>query len=310
MREPPWMLVTHHQGDVSKAEVGVRAGGVIRRAPDEIAGKTMLEVLGEWDELAPTLRALDPERLDPVPGAVLTAPLLYPRKVLCAGANYYAHLAEMGVPRPAGEVEPYFFFKPPTTSVVGPDEPIVLPPRAGRKIDWEVELAAVIGRRCVDVPVERALDVVAGWTVVNDISSRDLLDRSAGAIAPPFGHDWVGAKAGDTFCPLGPGIVPTWMVADPQDVALRLTVNGVAKQDSSTTDMVTPIDRLIAAASRAVTLEPGDVIATGTPSGVGLPRGEFLAPGDETVAEIDGVGALRNPVTDRTTEREDVSWAR
>jgi 2-keto-4-pentenoate hydratase/2-oxohepta-3-ene-1,7-dioic acid hydratase in catechol pathway len=96
------------------------------------------------------------------------------------------------------------------------------------------------------------------------------------------------------------------MVDDPQDVALRLSVNGVVKQDSDTTDMVTPIDELIAAASRAVTLEPGDVIATGTPSGVGFPRGEFLAPGDEVVAEIDGVGALRNPVT----EREDVSWPR
>ena len=305
MREPPWMLVTHHQGDVSKAEVGVRAGGVIRRAPDALAGRTMLEVLGAWDELAPALRGLDPDRLDPVPGAVLAAPLLHPRKVLCAGANYYAHLAEMGVERPAGEVEPYFFFKPPTTSVIGPDDAIVLPDRAGRKIDWEVELAAVIGRRCVDVPVERAYEVVAGWTIVNDVTSRDLLERSD-AVAPPFGHDWVLAKAGDTFCPLGPGIVPSWMVGDPQDTALRLSVNGVVKQDSSTTDMVTPIDRLIAAASRAVTLEPGDVIATGTPAGVGFPRGDFLAPGDETLAEIDGIGALRNHVM----EREDVSWAR
>ncbi len=305
MREAPWMLVTHHQGDAAKSEVGIRAGGVIRRAPDELAGRTMLEVLGEWDTLAPLLRGLDPDRLAPVEGAVLLAPLLYPPKVLCAGANYYAHLAEMGVDRPPGPVEPYFFFKPPTTSVVGPGEPIVLPPRAGRKIDWEVELAAVIGRRCVDVPVEHALDVVAGWTIVNDVSSRDLLDR-AGAIAPPFGHDWVGAKAGDTFCPTGPGIVPSWMVDDPQRVALRLSVNGVVKQDSSTTDMVTPIDQLIAAASRAVTLEPGDVIATGTPAGVGFPRGDFLAPGDETVAEVDGIGALHNPVT----EREDRSWAR
>ena len=100
MREAPWMLVTHHQGDAAKSEVGIRAGGVIRRAPDELAGRTMLEVLGEWDTLAPVLRGLDPERLAPVEGAVLLAPLLYPPKVLCAGANYYAHLAEMGVDRP------------------------------------------------------------------------------------------------------------------------------------------------------------------------------------------------------------------
>ncbi|GAA4789927.1 fumarylacetoacetate hydrolase family protein [Actinomycetospora chlora] len=305
MREPPWMLVTHHQGDPAKAEVGVAVGGEVRRAPEELAGRTLLEVLGEWDTLAPLLRGLDPDRLDPVEGAVLLAPLRFPPKVLCAGANYYAHLAEMGVPRPEGPVEPYFFFKPPTTSVIGPGDAIVLPARAGRKIDWEVELAAVIGRRCVDVPVERALEVVAGWTVVNDVSSRDLLDR-AHAVAPPFGHDWVSAKAGDTFCPLGPGIVPAWMVDDPQDTALRLTVNGVVKQDSSTADMVTPIAELIAAASRAVTLEPGDVLATGTPAGVGFPRGDFLAAGDEVVAEVDGVGALRNTVS----EREDVSWVR
>jgi 2-keto-4-pentenoate hydratase/2-oxohepta-3-ene-1,7-dioic acid hydratase in catechol pathway len=308
VREPPWMLVTHHQGDPAKAEVGVAVGGeagVVRRAPEELAGRTLLEVLGEWDTLAPLLRGLDPDRLDPVEGAVLLAPLRFPPKVLCAGANYYAHLAEMGVPRPAGRVEPYFFFKPPTTSVIGPGDAIVLPPRAGRKIDWEVELAAVIGTRCADVPEERALEVVAGWTVVNDVSSRDLLDR-ADAVAPPFGHDWISAKAGDTFCPLGPGIVPAWMVDDPQDTALRLTVNGVVKQDSTTADMVTPITELIAAASRAVTLEPGDVLATGTPAGVGFPRGEFLAAGDEVVAEVDGVGALRNTVS----EREDVSWVR
>lgn len=302
MREAPWLLVTAHRGD-GAAEVGVLAAGVVRRAPEELAGRTLLEVLGAWDTLAPRLRGLDPERLAPLAGAALLPPLRYPPKVLCAGANYYAHLAEMGVPRPAGAVEPYFFFKPPTTSVVGPGDAIVLPSRPGRKIDWEVELAAVIGRRCADVPVERALDVVAGWTVVNDVSARDLLDR-ADPVAPPFGFDWVGAKAGDTFCPLGPGIAPAWMIDDPQRVALRLSVNGVVKQDSSTADMVTPIAELIAGASRAVTLEPGDVIATGTPAGVGFPRGDFLAPGDEVVAEIDGIGALRNPVTD-TVEREE-----
>ena len=304
MREAPWSLVTRHQGDPAKAEVGVLAGGAVRRAPSDLAGASMLEVLAAWDRFAPVLRALDPDALEPLPDAELLAPLRYPPKVLCAGANYYAHLAEMGVPRPSGPVPAYFFFKPPTTSVIGPDEAIVLPPRPGRKIDWEVELAAVIGTRCVDVPVERALEVVAGWTIVNDVSARDLLDR-ADPVAPPFGHDWVGAKAGDTFCPLGPGIVPSWFLDDPQRVALRLSVNGVAKQDSSTADMVTPVAELIAAASQAVTLEPGDVIATGTPAGVGFPRGEFLAPGDVVVAEIDGIGALRNTVR----EREDPPWA-
>lgn len=297
--EPAWMLVTYHRGDPRTAQVGVRAGGTVRRAPVELDGRSMLDVLEDWDALAPALRTVDPTQLAPVDQAVVTAPLRYPRKVLCAGANYYAHLAEMGVARPAGPVPPYFFFKPPTTSVIGPDDAVVLPRRAGRMIDWEVELGVVIGRRCTDVPVERAREVVAGWTVVNDVSARDLLDRD-NPVAAPFAHDWVGAKAGDTFCPMGPGIVPDWMIDDPQRLNLRLSVNGVVKQDSDTGDMVTGIWQLIAAASSLVTLEPGDVIATGTPAGVGFPRGEFLAPGDEMVAQIQGIGVLRNPVVDAT----------
>ena len=182
-------------------------------------------------------------------------------------------------------------------SGVGPGDAVVLPDRPGRQIDWEVELGAVIGRRASHVPVERWREVVAGWTVVNDVSSRDLLARRH-PVAEPFAHDWLQAKAGDTFCPLGPGIVPDWLVDDPQRLALRLSVNGVVKQESSTADMVTGIAELIAAASVVVTLEPGDVIATGTPAGVGFPRGEFLAPGDEMVAEIEGVGRLHNPVVE------------
>ena len=116
----------------------------------------------------------------------------------------------------------------------------MLPAGAGRMIDWEVELAAVIGRRCIDVAVERARRLVAGWTVVNDISARDQLARTD-PVAPPFAHDWMRAKAGDASCPMGPGIVPDWLVGDPQRIALRLSVNGVVKQDSSTADMVTGI---------------------------------------------------------------------
>lgn len=296
LREPEWALVTFHQ-DPGEPEVGVLAGGAVRRGPAELIGLGMLEVLESWDELTPVLRGLAPAELAPVDDAVLLAPLRYPRKVLCAGANYYAHLTEMGVDRPDGPVDPYFFFKPPTTSVIGPGDDILLPRRAGRMMDWEVELGAVIGRRATDVTPERAREFVAGWTVVNDVSARDQLARS-GAVAPPFAHDWVRAKAGDASCPMGPGIVPDWLVGDPQRIALRLSVNGVVKQDSSTTDMVTGIWDLIATASATVTLEPGDVIATGTPAGVGFPHRDFLAPGDEVVAEIDGVGRLRNPVAE------------
>ncbi|WP_300014351.1 fumarylacetoacetate hydrolase family protein [Pseudonocardia sp.] len=295
LRDPAWALVTFHQGDPATSEVGILAGGTVRRGPERLAGLTMLDVLDAWDNHSPALRLLDPDELAPVDGATLLAPLRYPRKVLCAGANYHAHLAEMGVDPPAGPLDPYFFFKPPTTSVIGPDEEIVLPDRVGRMIDWEVELAVVIGRRATDVPVGRAREFVAGWTVVNDVSARDRLARTD-PLAPPFAHDWMRAKAGDASCPMGPGIVPDWQVDDPQRLALRLSVNGVVKQDSTTADMVTGIWQLVATASATVTLEPGDVIATGTPAGVGFPRRDFLAPGDEVVAEIDGIGRLRNPV--------------
>ena len=299
MQEPPWALVTYHQGDPPAAQVGVLVGGAVRRPPPQLAGLSMLDVLNGWAEYAPVLRAFDADGAESVDDATLLAPVRFPAKVLCAGANYFDHLTEMGIDRPRTPVTPYFFFKPPTTSVIGPGEAVVLPRRAGRKIDWEAELAVVIGTRCRDVPAERAREVVAGWTVVNDVSARDRLDRTD-PVAAPFGFDWVGAKGGDTFCPMGPGVVPDWLVGDPQALDLRLSVNGVVKQHANTAGMVTGIAELIAAASATVTLEPGDVIATGTPAGVGYPRGEFLQPGDEVLVEIDGVGALRNPVVETT----------
>jgi 2-keto-4-pentenoate hydratase/2-oxohepta-3-ene-1,7-dioic acid hydratase in catechol pathway len=295
MQGARWMLVTYHEGDATKPQVGVMADGVVHRAQDRLSGRSMMELLAEWDVVAPTLRAFSPSDGAPVSGAHLLAPLRFPSKVLCVGANYYGHLAEMGIERPERAGQPFYFLKPPTTTIIGPGDAVVLPARAGRKIDWEAELAVVIGRRCHDVPAARARDVVAGWTVVNDISARDLLDRDD-AVAPPFGFDWFGSKGEDTFCPMGPGIVPDWLVHDPQRLGVRLTVNGVIKQDSSTADMVCGIWDLIAAASRIVTLEPGDVIATGTPAGVGVPRGDFLAPGDEVVVEIEQVGTLRHAV--------------
>ena len=303
MQDPPWMLVSYHEGDPAKPRLGVRAAGVVRQPPAELAGLDLLEVLADWDALAPLLRALDPADGAPVPEATLLAPLRYPSKVLCAGANYYGHLAEMGIARPAGPVPPYFFLKPPSTTVIGPDQRVLLPARPGRQIDWEVELAAVIGRRCHRVPAERAREVVAGWTVVNDISARDRLHRDS-PVAPPFGFDWFGAKAEDTFCPMGPGLVPDWLVDDPHRLGVRTTVNGVLKQDGSTEDMITGIWALIAAASAVTTLEPGDVIATGTPAGVGFPRGDFLAPGDEVVVAVDGVGTLRNVVAEAADHPE------
>ncbi|HWD03279.1 MAG TPA: fumarylacetoacetate hydrolase family protein [Amycolatopsis sp.] len=293
-----WSLVSYRGSDSGDgACVGLReADGTVRALPD-YAGRTLLDLLEDWPAVAKELRTVEVSGL-PVAGPVrLDAPIRFPRKVVCAGANYFAHLAEMKVDRPDPVGAPYFFLKPPSTAIIGPDEPIVLPDRPGRRIDWEAELGVVIGRKARDLDVADVAGHVAGYTIVNDVSARDLLSRSD-AVAPPFGFDWTSAKGEDTFCPTGPGVTPSWFVADPQDLRITLTVNGVVKQDSGTDDMMNSAFAVVAAASRIMTLEPGDIVATGSPAGVGAPRGEFLQPGDEVVIEIGGLGTLRNPVVD------------
>lgn len=254
-----------------------------------------MAVLENWERVSPGLRALDPATLDPVPDAQVLAPLTYPRKVLCAGANYYSHAQEMGTEAPNPDGEPFFFLKPPTTTLVSATASVVMPP-GDVKLDWEVELAVVIGRAGRDIPESAALDHVAGYTIANDLSARGLFPRSD-AVFPPFAFDWLKHKGYDGFCPLGPGIVPHWLVQDPHDMDLSLSVNGVVRQKSSTSDMVVKVPRLISAASRILSLEPGDVILTGTPAGVGMPSASFLSVGDVVVAEIGGLpGRLSNQI--------------
>jgi 2-keto-4-pentenoate hydratase/2-oxohepta-3-ene-1,7-dioic acid hydratase in catechol pathway len=218
----------------------------------------------------------------------LLAPLLYPGKILCAGANYYDHMAEMGFPGVKKETQRlFFFFKPPRNAVVGPGATITMP-RGTAKYDWEIELAAVIGKTARYVTPETALSHVAGYTVAIDMSARDFNQ------APDqfYKFDWVAGKATDTGCPLGPWIVPASALPDPQNVALKLSVNGAVKQDSNTDQMIYSVAEQIARASEIMTLDPGDVILTGTPAGVGVPKGTFLKVGDRIDAEIAGIGTL------------------
>jgi 2-keto-4-pentenoate hydratase/2-oxohepta-3-ene-1,7-dioic acid hydratase in catechol pathway len=247
-----------------------------------------------WAEVEPVLRTFDPAASTEVEDTHLELPLRYPRKVLCSGANYHAHMREMKVNRP-DEARPYFFLKPPTTSLVGPGKPIVVPSDPGAKVDWEAELAVVIGRRARHVRESEALEYVAGYTAINDISLRGP-HRVQHPIGEPFQWDWLASKGADQSTPLGPGIRPAFLVDNPQRLDLRLWVNGRLKQEANTSDMVIGVAALIAAASDLVTLEPGDVIATGTPAGVGLPRGEFLRPGDLVEMEVADFGRLSNPV--------------
>ncbi|MEU9349142.1 fumarylacetoacetate hydrolase family protein [Streptomyces sp. NPDC048278] len=295
MQSPDWSLVQYRTNDSEKTAVGALVGEKVVEGPPGTAGLTLLEVLQRWDVLAPALREWTPSAAPAVADARLAPPLTYPGKVVCAGANYWDHIAEMGIERPAALGEPFFFLKPPRTTVTGPGDPVPLPGYPGARVDWEAELAVVIGRPGRNIAPDQVPDHVAGYLAANDISARDRL-KAALPVAEPFTFDWLGHKGQDGFCPLGPGLVPGWQVLDPQDLRIRLTVNGVVKQDSSTAQMMIPVHEVVAAASRLTRLEAGDVILTGTPAGCGVPRGEFLAVGDEVVVEIERIGRLHNTV--------------
>ncbi len=214
-------------------------------------------------------------------------PILYPRKLVCLGANYTDHVDEM---KAAPLKVPYAFLKPPTTTLTGSGSDVTLL-RQARMNDWEVELAVVMGRRAKDVTEGDALDYVAGYAVINDVSARDWI-----ADKPEVGIDWVMQKAPDGYAPMGPMITPAAFVPDPQVLDLELTVNGQVMQKSNTSRMVFTVRQIIAHLSRFLTLEPGDVIATGTPSGTGYGRKPqvFLKPGDVARATISGLGTLEN----------------
>jgi 2-keto-4-pentenoate hydratase/2-oxohepta-3-ene-1,7-dioic acid hydratase in catechol pathway len=227
----------------------------------------------------------------PLANVTLLAPIPRPRKnIFGIGLNYTEHVAESAasldtsadLPR-----QPVLFSKPPT-SVIGPNEPILHNAAITQQLDWEVELAAVIGTRAKGVAREGALAHVFGYTVLIDMSARDC--RRAG--------QWIYSKGQDSFAPMGPCIVTADEMPDPQTLDLSLSVNGVEKQSSNTAYMLFKVDELIADISQGITLEPGDIIATGTPAGVGAGRTpqEWLWPGDVIVATVQGIGTLRHPV--------------
>jgi 2-keto-4-pentenoate hydratase/2-oxohepta-3-ene-1,7-dioic acid hydratase in catechol pathway len=297
-------ILRHPQGQLDGSSAGrgqaadrSQAGGGLLAPPELKRWASMTELLDAWPEAAGLLASLDLTSAPRVETGELLAPITYPRKVLCAGVNYRKHIREMGGAVPGAGWEPFFFFKPPSTTVTGPADPIVIRDHERAQYDWEAELAVVIGTGGRDIPASRALDHVAGYCVANDVTARGY-HRRAVAPAEAFRYDWAAAKAADTSLPMGPGITPAFLVPDPQDLRLRLWVNDELQQDESTADMICGVAELIATASRYVTLEPGDVIATGTPSGVGAARGLFLKHGDVVTVAIDGLGQISNRVVD------------
>jgi 2,4-diketo-3-deoxy-L-fuconate hydrolase len=289
-----WSLVTYATREDPQERVGVLRDNAVCPVPQLSEYEGLMPAIEHWSEVSALLGIPDRQAHEPVPDARILAPLRYPRKILCAGANYWSHLSEMGGTAEAAVLDPYFFLVPATT-IIGPDDPIELPTDDDANVDWEGELAVVIGQHARNIPVESAAACVAGYTICNDVSARGL-HRRASYAAPPFEYDWLRSKGRDTFLPIGPGITPSWLVDDPHDLQLRVWVNGALKQDARTSDLIVNIWELIAAASALFTLEPGDVITTGTPAGVGAPRGEFLRSGDVVTVEIEGLGRLSNPV--------------
>jgi 2-keto-4-pentenoate hydratase/2-oxohepta-3-ene-1,7-dioic acid hydratase in catechol pathway len=291
-----WSLATYqHNGAVGVAVL--RADGTLVAPKDLKRWATMLELVSDWEQAVSVLRSLDTDDAPVIDHDSLLPPLLWPRKVVCAGVNYRRHMREMGGEIPAEGWRPFFFLKAPTTTVIGPRDPIIVRSPEKARYDWEAELAVVIGVGGRDMPPEDALAHVAGYCVANDVTARGYHRRQS-VPADAFIYDWFAAKSMDSSLPLGPGITPAFQVPDPQDLRLRLWVNGDLQQDESTSDMVCTVAELISAASEVVTLEPGDVITTGTPSGVGAGRGLFLRAGDVVRATIDGLGTLENMVID------------
>lgn len=228
----------------------------------------------------------------PLGQVTLLAPLVPRKNVFCVGRNYLAHAEEgarahkVGLNLPS---VPTFFTKAPS-AIAGDGAQLRLSSTASTKYDWEAELAVVIGQRCKDVSEADALDVVFGYTTINDISARDLQSAH---------QQWFKGKSLDDTCPMGPWVVSADEIPDPQALRVRLLLNGVVKQDGHTSEMIFPVRTIIASLSQGMTLEPGDVISTGTPDGVGFARTppEFLAEGDAMEVEIERVGSLRNTVS-------------
>jgi 2-keto-4-pentenoate hydratase/2-oxohepta-3-ene-1,7-dioic acid hydratase in catechol pathway len=229
-------------------------------------------------------RAKQNDWLVPSSDAYWFAPVPRPGKLICIGLNYRDHAKESNLPIPD---KPIVFSKF-SSAVIAPGEPVVIP-RASQQVDYEAELAVVIGRRAKNVSADRAYDHVLGYTAFNDVSARDFQFADG---------QWQRGKSCDTFAPMGQTIMTTDAIPDPHRLAIKLTLNGETMQDSNTDQLIFGVPRLIEFISESITLEPGDVIATGTPPGVGFARKPpvFLKPGDQMEIYIEGMGGLGNPV--------------
>jgi 2-keto-4-pentenoate hydratase/2-oxohepta-3-ene-1,7-dioic acid hydratase in catechol pathway len=301
-----YKLATYQSAD------GPRAGLVVddkvfdaAKLTGKAAYASVLGILDDWKAAQRALKkaaanAAKSKAGRPLNRTKLRAPVLWPSAIYCAGANYADHAAEMArrMNRPLDPdphtvgLKAWHFLKAART-LTDPDATVKISDVSNR-VDWEVELAAVIGRTAKNVSEENALDYVAGYTIANDLSARDRGHRANISESSPFKADWTKHKTFDGSCPLGPWIVPASEVGDPQNLGLKLWVNDVLKQDSNTKDMIFNLAEQIAQLSSGMTLHPGDLVLTGTPAGVGSARGEFLKAGDVVKLWVEKIGTLTN----------------
>lgn len=301
----------NYEGNDGVAVPGIKVGESVLSLPAAGASGNGIDfptastkdILWHWDRALPALSGLadkaasDPaslgDALQPLEDVRLLAPILYPDAIFCAFANFTDHMQEMSgrTPPDKNEVRPLHFIKLGAHCVIGPEAEVRLPAYS-QKVDWEAELAAVIGRPARNVAAADAMDVVAGYTIVNDLSLRDQGRRADWNNM----QDFLSGKSFDTGAPLGPWIVPKDQIEDVYDLDMKQWVAGKLQQDSNSSFMHFTIAEQIEALSRKFTLRPGDVIATGSPSGNGRPQGIFLEPGQDLRIEIEGIGILHNPI--------------
>jgi len=308
-----YKLLSYQTGRDARA--GVLVGDTVydaARVTGAAAYASVLGVLEDWSKAKGSL-AQAAKRIaagksrakgQPLARTRLLAPVRYPGAIFCAGANYRDHMLEMARvsntppeqdPHEVG-LKPWHFIKTSRSSVVGPGARVRLP-LFSQKVDWEVELAAVIGRPARNVSIDKALGYVAGYTIANDLSARDAMRRPHVSDASPFKLDWLSQKCFEGACPLGPWIVPSSEIPDPQKLAMKLWINDELMQDSNTSQMIFTTAEQIAHLSTRMTLQPGDLILTGTPAGVGMGRGRFLQAGETVRLWIEGIGELRHAMS-------------
>ena len=295
-----YRLVTYR--DASGTRSGIVLGDNVHdvaRLLQKPAYASVRGILDDWDAAVLLLtEAAGENHADAVSlsGLELLPPIVYPGAIYCAGANYRDHVDNMArrlniAPEPDPHelgLSPWHFIKS-SWCAVGDGAKVEL---ASDFLDWEAELAVVIGKIARNVPIEHVFEYVAGYTIGNDLSARDRIQRDAVHIASPFRYDWIGQKSFDGACPLGPWIVPATEIPDPQALTIRTYVNDKLKQNSNTSKMLFTTAEQIAHLSSRITLHPGDVILTGTPAGVGAETGERLAKGDRVRVQIEKIGQL------------------